>query len=437
MLRELVQRLRGLLWESEPASRAQAVALQVGRYTAVLGRDLFDGQLSMRAMSLVYTTLLSLVPLLALAFSLFKALGAHNVLEPLLLNFLEPLGPQGEELAANVIGFVDNIKVGVLGSLGVGLLIYAAISMIQKVESSFNYIWRIERSRPFSQRFGEYLSVLIVGPFLVFTAVGVTATVMSSSVVARLSAIEPFGSTLTLAGKLLPYLLIIVAFTFVYSFMPNTRVKLKAALVGGVLAGILWQSGSMAFAAFVKGATNYSAIYSGFAIVIFLLIWLYLGWLILLIGCQLAFYVQHPENVTPSRTAPYLSGRVAEYLGLMIVALVGRRFVAGDPPPTEEDISRTLNADPDHTGRVVDVLLHHGILAEAGADRSQLLPGRDLEALTVSELWQQIRRGFDTARPKSRDALSRSVQELLDEAEGHFGRAQGSQSVRAWLMQQN
>lgn len=435
-MKNLHERLRQELWERQDLSRYQRIVVRIGRYAYVIARDLFDGQLNMRAMSLVYTTLLSLVPMLALAFSLFKALGVHNMLEPVLLRFLEPLGPQAAELSASIVGFVENIRVGVLGSVGVGLLFYTAVSMIQKVESSFNFIWRVERVRPLSQRVGEYLAVLIVGPVLVFSSLGVTAAVFSSSVVAKLAEIEPLGTTIFLLGKLVPYGLIIAAFTFVYAFIPNTKVRFGAALAGGALAGAGWQYASVLFASIVAGSVNYNAIYSGFAIVILLLIWLYIGWLILLTGCQLAYYVQHPEHVVAHKDTPLLSARTAEQLGLAVLMLAGRRFIAAEPALTEDEVARALDAHSEHASRVIEILLHQGLLAEVsagGSARTALLPGRDLDSLTLGEAWQLIRRGLDTPHGASRGDASRRAARLLDEIEARFLKTDGAKTLRQWL----
>ena len=287
--------VRTWLWRRDHGSFGVVLAATVARYAVMLARDIADGHLSLRAMSLVYTTLLSLVPLLALGFSMFKALGVHNALEPALRQFLAPLGERADELVINILNFVENIDVGVLGSVGVGLLLYAAVSLIQKVESSFNWIWHIKRPRSLGARFSEYLSVLIVGPFAVFLSVGITATALNSTIVQTIAQVEPFGAVVFGLAKLIPYLLIVGVFSFLYAFIPNTRVPLRAALSGGLFAGVLWQSASMAFATFVASAGNYNAIYSGFAILIFLLIWLYVGWLILMLGCRLSFYIAHPE----------------------------------------------------------------------------------------------------------------------------------------------
>lgn len=425
---------RDLLWDLEAAKRYPRRLVYAARYAFVLGRDLLEGQLSMRAMSLVYTTLLSVVPMLALAFSVLKALGAHNALEPMLLEFLRPLGSQANTLTTNVIGFVENIRVGVLGSVGVFLLFYTALSLIQKVESAFNFIWRIERPRPLSQRLGEYFAVLMVGPVAVFSALGLTATVLNSAFVQRITEIEPFGLLIYVGTKLLPYLLIIAAFSFLYIYVPNTRVRFRAAAAGGLLAGVLWQTGSAIFASFVAGASNYNAIYSSFAILIFLLIWLQLGWLILLVGCQLAFYIQHPEHLKQRRTPASLSARASEYLSLMIMGLVGRRFMRGEAPYTQDQLSLELNAEPEHVSRVTDILIYHGVLAETGRDRAQLIPGIDLDSVELSRLWRLVRAGT-TAMPTAPggEPLGAKVHELLNAADGAFAdKAQGT-SLRQWL----
>jgi len=274
------------LWSDDlrEVSNARRLIIVPVRLLVVLTRQLVKGQLNLRAMSLVYTTLLSIVPLLAVSFSVLKGFGVHNQIEPLLMNFLAPLGPRGKELSDNIIGFVENVRVGVLGSLGLLFLLYTVVSLIQKVESSFNYVWQVERLRGLAQRFSSYLSVILIGPVLVFTALGVTATAMNNALVQQLMSVEPFGELLVSFSRLVPYLLVIAAFIFIYMFIPNTRVKFLPAFVGGVVAGILWQSSGWAFATFVASSSNYAAIYSSFAILILLLIWLYLNWLILLLG---------------------------------------------------------------------------------------------------------------------------------------------------------
>lgn len=429
-----LDRLKQRLFDPQEGTPLPRPVARAGRLLWVLGRDLIEGQLSMRAMSLVYTTLLSLVPLLALSFSILKALGVHNSLEPLLAEALAPLGERAADITSSVIGFVENVQVGVLGSLGVALLFYAAVSMIQKVENSFNFIWRIDAPRPFSQRVGEYLAVLTVGPVLIFSALGVTASLLSSDLVVRMAQIEPFGFLVSSLTRALPYILVIGAFTFAYSFIPNSRVRLLPALAGGITAGVLWQSASLIFAGFVAGTNNYNAVYSGFAIFLFLLIWLYVGWLILLIGCQLAFYLQNPNHIRLTRIPPHLASRAAEYIGLSVMLLVTRAFVRGTAAPSTEELVERINAAPEHVHRQLAILHQHGMLAATGARDDRWLPAVDPGQITVARLWRLVRAGSEP-QAHGRDPLTQDVMQLLNDAERPFDEARGSLTLSALVLE--
>jgi membrane protein len=153
------------------------------RLVYVVIRELSVGQLTLRAMSLVYTTLISMVPLLAVSFSVLKAFKVQDKVEPFLLEFLAPLGAKGEEIGANIIGFIDNMNVGVLGAVGLGVLFYTVISLIQKIEQTFNYIWNIGDARSFLRRAADYLSVVMIGPVLVVSGLAITASMASSTFV--------------------------------------------------------------------------------------------------------------------------------------------------------------------------------------------------------------------------------------------------------------
>ena len=404
--------------------------IAAAQHAVALTRDLIDGEITLHAMSLVYTSLLSLVPLLALAFSLLKALGLHNNLQPLLLQFFAPLGAQAPELARSVVGFVNNMQVGVLGSVGVALLLYTSISMIHKVETSFNFLWNIPAARSLPQRLGEYLAMMIIGPTAVFLALGLTNSAINSALAERLQGIEPFGLALALFGRLIPYWLMIAALTFVYVYVPNTRVRFRAAGIAGIVAGIAWQAASAVFASFVSRATNYNAVYSGFAIVIFVLIWLYVSWLIVLLGCRLSFYLQNPRQLLVHRK-PLAGSREFEGIALEVVAIAGRRFLRAEPAPTRRDLQRELGVPDFYVERAVAALIANGILIQSGEG---LFPACDLAALTIAELWRRVR--GDWPQQFASGLLALKVQQLLQSLER---REDGweQRSVRDWLLQES
>jgi membrane protein len=390
---QLLKAIERAIWRNppEPVPAWKAALLRAVRITVVLIRDIWQGQLTLRAMSLVYTTLLSIVPLLALSFSVLKAFGVHNQTEPMLLRFLAPLGPKGEEVSHQIIQFIQNMNVGVLGSLGLALLLYTAVSLMQKIEESFNYIWHVSQPRSLGERFSRYLSVLLVGPILLFAALGMTATAMNIGIVRDVLALEPFGQLVYELGRVMPYLLVIGAFTFVYVFIPNTKVELEPALIGGIVGGVLWQSAGMAFAVFVASSTQYSAVYSGFAILILFLIWVYLSWLILLFGASVAFYQQHPEYLIAEGGEPRLSNRMRERLALVIVSLISAHYVAGRPAWTLRQLTQALSV-PMHAIDVVLAALAQGkLLVKSNDDPPAYLPARDLGAISVEQLLEVVR----------------------------------------------
>ncbi len=204
------------------------------RYLYGLLRDIFSGDLSLRAMSLVYTTLLSIIPLLAFSFAILKGFGVFEQLEPYLDDMLEPLGAQGEKITTEILKLVDNVRGGVLGGISMVILLWTVISTIQKVEGSFNYVWYVSKPRSLSRRFTDYLVVLIVGPIMMVTALSIIGSMGSNTVIQYLSALPGMGGILLLAGKLMPFLIVSGVFAFLYMFMPNTKVKFVSALVGGL-----------------------------------------------------------------------------------------------------------------------------------------------------------------------------------------------------------
>ncbi|MDO8863433.1 YihY/virulence factor BrkB family protein [Haliea sp. E1-2-M8] len=409
----------------------QRLAYKIIRFVYVLIREVSTGQLTLRAMSLVFTSLLSMVPLIAVSFSVLKAFGVHNQIEPLLHNLVEPLGAQGDEIVVNVLGFVENMKVGVLGSLGMALLLYTVISLIQKVEISFNYVWHAESSRTLSRRFSDYLSVIMVGPVLVFAAMGLTASMMNSDIMLAVMSVEPFGSLLVLLSRLVPFILITLAFTFVYMFVPNTRVKFGSALVGALVGGVLWQGTGLVFAEFAAGSTRYAAVYAGFAILLIFMIWLYLSWLILLIGAQVAFFHQYPERIRLADKRLPLSGRFREQVALLVMYRITDVFVHRGRPLTQEMLADQLQMPLDRVGEIVQLLQHRGLLVETASEPPEFLLGQDPATLGLAQLLVTIRSPREEqAQLEGRVESTVPVDTLLSRMDQAINEAMGDATLR-------
>jgi len=376
-----------------------------------LFHDMHQGSITLRAMGLVYTTLLSLVPLLALSFSVLKGFGVHNQMEPLLLALLEPMGDKAEELTRQVLGFVDNVQVGVLGVAGLAILFYTVVSLMQKVEEAFNHVWRVKRQRSILLQFRDYLSVLLVGPVLIFSALGLW-TALANSAWLHSSAVLETG--LAVLVQLSPTLLIVLAFMFIYLFMPNTRVKPLAAFGGALIAGIVWQVAGWLFAAFVVSSGQQTAIYSIFASLFLFMLWLYVGWIIVLTGARLAYYFQHPDAVYLPQQPTETSAQTRELLAAAVLREVGQRFISKQAPPSLDALSQAIPVSRLLLEESLDDLVSYGLLSRDDDDPPHYLLRISPETLTVAD----IRRCFwQGSRQQQRQATQIQQQTGFSEAQ--------------------
>ena len=421
-----------LLWDTNLSSlhRWEAWGIQMLRILIATGRDIAEGMLTLRAMGLVYTTLLSLVPLLAVSFSVLKGFGVHNQVEPMLLNLLEPLGDKGVELTEKIIGFVDNVNVRVLGGLSLVFLFYTVISLMTKIEQSLNSTWRIRDGRNFIQRITEYLSVVMIGPILIFTGVGLTASISTSAVGSALASMEAFGILVYYAGRLASFMLIVGALTFIYMLVPNTRVKLTSAFAGAVVAALLWKLNGKLFALFVAGSTNYSAIYSSFAVVIIFMIWLYLSWLILLIGASVSFYYQNPERTSSRQQVLRLSTRLREKVGLLVMLRIGQSFHYDGEKLTRQLLGKKLDIATEALSLVITPLEERGLITESCDKQRFYLPGKSLEHIKIREIWDAVRSAQESTYLNPDNVASdNAVDTLLDDINSSINDTLGNKTL--------
>jgi len=423
------QRLDDLVWSDRLPERFGGwgrFVVVLLRYLYALLRDIFQGQLMLRSMSLVYTTLLSVVPLTAFSFSVLKGFGKHKDLEPYLYKAVEPLGPQGIVYIEKLIEFVDNVRGGVLGGISLAIFIYTAISMVQKVEESFNYVWYVAKRRNFARRLTEYLVVMSIGPVVIVIALGMIASLNSTTLVQFFKGVEWLTPVFNMTSRLTPYLLVTAVFTFVYMYMPNTRVRFKSALVGGIAGGTIWATISVIFATFVVAATRTQLIYSGFAVAITALIWLYLNWLILLIGAQLAFYFQNPAFLRIGRREPRLSNAMRERLALNIMLLVGRAFRQGDSTATIASLARTLRIPSITLSPIISGLEADGLLTST--EEENLIPAREMSRMKLNDILAVVRDRGETGSYRNPKWAS-EIKSLGAEVEAAVANAVGNRTL--------
>ncbi|MEX2131142.1 MAG: YhjD/YihY/BrkB family envelope integrity protein [Pseudohongiellaceae bacterium] len=400
----LHDQVNSLLWGQSltSASLLKRTIVRSGQILYAIGRDLGEGQLSLRAMSLVYSTILGFIPMIALIFAVLKSLGVHNAMEPTLLTLLEGLGDRRVDITAQIITFVDNIRVEIIGITSLGLLIYLVLDMMRKIESSFNYIWSVSRGRSWSNRVSEYLFAVIVSPVLIFISISITSSV-NTMLFARFLDNLSFGSGLISAvAFVLPLLFMSLAFAFAYSFLPNTRVNFSSAFIGGVVTTAIWKLMGALFQDFFISAARES-IYLAFATVIAIMIFTYIGWLVALLGSDIAYYHQYPSRCRAGRNAVPLSIVQKETLALLVAAIVIRRFLAGKPSLSADELAARLGIGTTSIDDTLASLQSIGLLARTAGEPARYLPQTAVNDYRITDLWTALRQSTPAPFPGNLD----------------------------------
>ena len=369
----------------------KALLIRIIRLIYASAREFTKNDLNLRSMGLVYITIISLIPFLAVSFSVLKGFGVHNQLEPTLLNILKPLGEKGQQIATQIIEFVSNVNVKVLGGVGFGLLFYTVISLIKRLEDSLNIIWKVKSGRSFMRRISDYLSITLIGPVFFFIAIGLTATASSNTLIQKILSVEPLGVIFVYISKILPLFIVFFIFTFTYKLIPNTKVKITSAMLGAFIAVILWQAINLLFKLGILISTNTTLIYSSFAVIIIFLLWLYLNYIVLLIGAQISYCHQNINYLHITKSAFKLSNRLKEKLSLRIMQLISQNFYNSKENLNLESLTDRIGLHQDDIFESLSNLVESKIITETNEEPTSYLPAKDLEMITVIDVLKSVR----------------------------------------------
>ena len=395
----------------------------------VIYRDFMQDGLSLRAMGLVYISLLSLVPLLALCFAVLTAFGIHNQLKPSLLQLLAPLGEQGAtEITGYILTFVENVDVGTLGFTGLAMLLYTVVSLMQQIEAAFNHTWRVRRARNLWQQFRDYLSLVMIGPVMAFTALGLTTTFSHAPLLQSLIEQMQWGSTaLVLVLDYLPLLMIVLAFVFIYRFLPNTHVSYKAALIGATVAGIGWVLAGWAFASFIVEFGRQKAIYTVFASFFFFILWLYVVWLILLSGSTIAYYVQNPRALILVDDDQPIAPKARLALTVLLMQSIIQRFQTNQAPATLHQLTQDLSVPDVLLEPILEQLIDSKLLSYDDAQPPHYLLLVAPENINIGKLREEVWEGGQSQRELTDELLA--GQHSLDDVMLTLANADASTSL--------
>ena len=371
-------------------------------------------RLMVRASALVYATLLSIVPLLAVMFSLLKGFGYHNELEPFLSRILKPLGDQAiQRIVPAIENFVGNASIAALGVFGFFFFLLSSISIINTMERAFNDLWRVQKTRSFYRRIGDYLGVLIIGPVLALAVIAVTASLQNYELIRALNDIPVVE---ILANKAAPVITSWIVFCFLYTFIPNTKVRFISALYGAVIAGTLWQIMNTVFAQFI--VTSYqrgakAALYASFAVFPLFLVWLFFSWVVVLLGSEISYVHQNLDKVSWEEQVKTISWDMEERIALKIMLLVSQKFCRNEKAPSLWDLSEYLRIPRHAVNSVLSVLLDLELVNVIGRGEERFAPAKCLEGLSLREIMEKLRTlGVTDKREEPDDAIDRLVAEI-------------------------
>jgi len=386
-------------------SRTKSLLLQQLRIVALALRGYREDSCKFRASALTFYSLLSIVPVLAMLFGIAKGFGLEKRVETEILARFKGQEEVAQRIVAFANSLLENAQGGLVAGVGVMILFWSVIKVLGNIEYSFNEIWGVTKPRSLGRKFSDYFSLILVCPILMVVAG--SATVVVSSQVRLLLEKIPFlnflGPALLLPLKLLPYCTLWVTFTFIFIFMPNTKVKLKSGLVAGVVAGTLFQLVQWAYINLQIVAAQYGAIYGSFAALPLFLVWLQMSWLILLLGAEIAFAVQNVQTYEFEPDCLSISHSRRILLSLLIVKLIVTRFCAGESAWDASEISRALEIPIRLVRQILQELVEANILSEIRKreeDKEVLYqPARDVATLTIKRIVDALENRGDSHVP--------------------------------------
>ncbi len=388
-----------------------------------------------RAAALSYTTLLALIPLLAVVLSVSKNLlhdESADLVPKLMDRLVTAVAPELEfmpvdeedadaptqghvvvssharqEAVQRIQTFIDHINAGALGVVGSAFLIFVVIRLLTTIEQAFNDIWGVPRGRSIWRKVVYYWTTITLGPVLLLLAIYMTGRAEFLSLVGKMQLAPWFDK---FVFHLVPFVVLWIGFSLGYALMPNTRVRAKAAIAGGVFGGTLWQLNNLLSTLYVSRVVTYSKIYGALGIIPVLLVGLYFSWLIVLLGAQVSYAAQNIRNYLQQRASERIDQEGRELLACRVVLMACRNFMRGLRPPSVQEIADQLSASPQWLNQLVQRLTEGGVLSEVSSDEPGLQPARPPESITVADVLHLVRTsngasGETTERGKTHESM--------------------------------
>lgn len=386
MKQTTLQHIEQQVWQNATPSRW----VRVLRLLLAVFRIITQSQIKLFATSLTYTSLLATVPLLAVLFTLLKSFGMDKVLPHLIHDVLAPMGQSGEEVGQYLLQFVGNTQSGLLGGIGLLFLFYSIFSLFRKIEVSLNHIWSIAHLRPIKEQIFSYLGALMLVVLVATLALGLNVFSHQSTLLNHIFQDDSIAFILTYVAKILSIIVTAVMLALIYSATINTRVRFRAAFSGGLFCALLWLPLTAVFATIMAASSNYSLIYSSFAGLIILLIWLQILWLLFLSGSLVAYFVQFPTLLKPYANVS-LNPAELEYYAQRIIRHIITAFKSGQGTVSLSTLMQETQLSHRQVQAILQPFLQQQCIVTIGESGTHFLLAQDEQHLSDSVILAMIR----------------------------------------------
>ncbi len=430
---EAIRFLRGDIWRirEKDLPRRKSFLLRTLRVIILSVRGISSERAGLRASALTFYSLLSVVPVAAMVFGIAKGFGFENSLEGLLMSALEGQ----EEIVKKIVDFahalLEDVKGGFIAGLGLLILFYTIIKILSNIENALNEIWGIKKPRSLSRKITDYLSVMLIGPVLFFMSSTMTVYISGSvrQIIEGTSVLRVVSPGISLVLEFFPYISLWFLFSFVYIFIPNTKIKWSSGILGGIIAGSLYHIFQFFYISLQIGVAKYNAVYGGFAALPLFFIWMQTGWLIVLFGAEIAFAHQNVETYEFEQECLTVSHAFKRLLSLRILHLMVRKFWEGGEPYISRQIARDLEIPIRLVNEILFELVASGLVSEVKADEGRGIayePAKDPDMMTIKNVVDTLEQyGSDdipVAQTEELKQLSESLKtfsDLVEKAEAN------------------
>jgi len=400
----------------DTAPRHRSIAVRYTRIILLSARGFVEDKCQLRASALTFYSLLSIVPVAALAFAIAKGFGFEKMLENQIMARVPGQTVAVEKVIAFSHALLQSTKGGLLAGLGIVLLLWTILKVLSHIEASFNDIWGVQESRSLSRKISDYLAILFISPILIIVSSSITVFVMTqvTTIVERISLLGFISPLIFFALKLLPYILIWILLTFVYTIIPNTTVHFRPALIAGIIAGTTYEITQWLYIHFQVGTAKYNAIYGSFAALPLFLIWLQVSWLIILFGAEISFAHQNIDTYEMESESLHISTATKRCLLVYVSHLVVDTFARGEKPLTAPQIAHRLEQPIRLTRAIIHDLTESGIFSQIKTESDKeyaYQPARDIGTLTIRSVISAVEENGD-------DTVSLVPSETLENISG-------------------